>query len=226
MKLKQSTVKPNAQFHAVGNNAGTGLPTPSMMQDGLANTQGPSPAPDVYRAINGAVGANAMANGTTNSGSSYGNALMQLLGTQNNDLASYGQVQNPTLSGGQFPPGAPQVSGTEHLMGPSLMNSGGDASSDSIQRLDYLNGLPWSMPPSSSGAAVNGPPAMAQGAPQSMSEGPAQPGGMPQVGAILQQLYSPPSVQNSKAYRPLNAPQPPLNLQAINPSQNLGGGLR
>lgn len=202
----------------MGTNMGTGLPNKSMMPrpPQNPNTAGPTAQGhlDNFNADNGAVGANAMATPTANSGTTLGDALTQLYNTQNSDQRAYGQVLNPTLSGGQFPPGAPVVSGTEQLIGPSLAASDGYATADAVQRLNYINALPWNMPASINGAAVNGP--------TTLMEGPAQPGGMPQAGA----LYSPPGVKNARAHMLNSQPQPPLNLGLNFPQSNLGGGLR
>lgn len=193
-----------------GSNQGTGVPKVSMVRDGMANTSGPSPAPDIFRGDNAAVGANAAASSTANSGTSMGNALTQLYGTQNNTQRAYGQVFDPTLSGGQFPPGAPNVTGTENIIGPSIGNSNGNATADAVQRLNYINSLPWNMPASVAGAAVNGPQQILGGTP--LQSG---------LGASLQ------GMTNAKAPAKLNAqPQPPLNLSLTFPQSNLGGGLR
>ena len=202
----------------IGTNAGTGLPNKSMMPSPPMNpnTAGPTASGHVdnFNADNGAVGANSMATPTANSGTTVGNALTQLLGTQNRDNTAY-----PTLSGGQFPPGAPSVSGQPNEMPlPGYMNSGGEATADSIQQLNYINSLPWNMPASIAGASVNGP--------VNLAEGPAQPGPQPQLGSILQGLYSPPGVKNAKAHVLNSQPQPPLNLSLAFPQSNLGGGLR
>lgn len=199
-----------------GNNQGTGVPKLSMVKDGMANTSGPSPAPDIFRGDNGAVGANAAMSSTANSGTTLGNALNQLYNTEDRDQLAYGRVLNPTLSGGQFPPGAPVVSGSTDLIGPSLQNSNGQASADAVQRLNYINGLPWNMPASIAGASINGPQ-------QILGSTPDQTG----LGASLQGVYSPPGVRNARASNKLNQqPQPPLNLSLTFPQSNLGGGLR
>lgn len=191
--------------HTVGSTAGTGVPNVSMMPKKSLNpnTAGPTPQGHVdnFNADNGAVGANNVASPGANSGTSVGNALEQLY-----------QTQPGTLSGGQFPPGAPTVSGVPgQFMGPSLQNSGGAAASDAIQRMNYINGLPWNLP---QGAAVN--------VPTQLAEGPAQPGGMPQMGAILQTL-----AQNAQLKQRMNQVpgQAPITPQAW-PELNLAGGLR
>lgn len=178
-------------------NAGTGMPKRSMVPvvprpPMNPNTSGPTAQGhmDNFNADNGAVGANAMANPTANSGTTIGNALTQLYNTQPGEA---------TLAGGQFPPGAPQVSGNRSLVGPSLQNSGGNAAADSVQRLGYAN-QPGMTPPSN-GAAVNG---------------------NGNLGSVLQFLA--PKAQ--KMHKLASQPQPPLNLGLTFPQSNQGGGLR
>lgn len=223
--------RPNSQL-TMGRNEGTGTPVQSMIASGTGNTSSPSPPTDATNLTNGAVGANASSSSTANSGSGFGNALNQLYQTQP------AQVQNPTLSGGQFPPGAPAVSGSTNQasLGPSIGNSGGDATSDAIHRLDYINGLPWNLPQQAGmapgaaasvpGASVNGPVPQNVDAMSSMANGPAQPGTMPQLGQLLQQLIAPPGAQRSGNYAPLNRQPPPANLSLVQPSGVGGGGLR
>lgn len=211
-------MKVNRQTQTVGSTQGTGLPNVSMMplKPTNANTSGPTPSGhlDNFNADNGAVGANAMATPSVNSGTTAGNALTQLYGTQDNTQRAYGNVMDPTLSGGQFPPGAPQVSGTENLLGPSIGNSSGNATADAVKRLDYINGLPWNTP-NNMGASVN--------APTQVMAGPAQPSTMPVLGSILQQLTNPQAAQSQKMRA---APQPPLNLSLTWPNGVGTGGLR
>lgn len=168
------------------------IPVPQAPQN--SNTSGPTPEGhlDNFNADNGAVGANAMANPTANSGTTFGNALTQLYGTQ---------AGSPTLQGGNFPPGAPTVSGNQQFQGPSLQNSQGNAAADTVQRISYGNSI--NAPASSMGAAINNPP-------QNQGFGDALMG-----------------LQSGKIGRKLAAqPQPPLNLALTFPQSNLGGGLR
>lgn len=192
-------MKRNTQL-TTGSNQGTGVPQKALTFDGKGNTSNPSGAHEPVYMTNGSTGSNNSASSTTDSGSSMGNALMQLYQTK--EPIAFNEVQNPTLSGGQFPPGAPSVSGTEKLIGPSLGNSQGNAASDSISRLNYAASFP-----SSTGASVNG-----------LAEGPVQSGGMPQLGSILQGISSPTKRLNQQ-------PQPPYNLAQIWPNSVGNGGL-